>query len=188
VGFLAKANEEKAAAALEEAVRSGNVSFLCIRCDRTSTEPEGAASSLCGTCRKWIAAARLYPVELIWTLTVLSGPFTAGALAALNWKRIGDLRKAKIVTVLWLACGWGILLFGPSVFLPPIPFVGIIWLVVITAFISYATAGLGPLLTAHGTAGGPRGNVFLPILVALALAVPGGWLWISGVRRIVGFF
>jgi hypothetical protein len=187
MGFLAEANEAKAAAALAKAVESGSVSFLCIRCDRTSTDPEGAASSLCPTCRSWIAGIRLWPVGMIWAMAVASGPFTAGALALLNWKRIGDLQKARIVGLQLCGACLGLLFFGLAVFLPPIPCVGLIWLGVTAAITAYATAGLGPLLTAHAAAGGARGSVSFPILVALALALPGGAMWINGLRRIVGF-
>ena len=85
MGFLEKAIEAQADAALDSAVQSGEVSFLCIRCDRVSTDPEGAKASLCPTCRKWMIDVRPYPVELIWGMAVATGPFTAGVMAALTW-------------------------------------------------------------------------------------------------------
>jgi len=141
MGFLAEANEARAAEVLARAVESGEVSFLCIRCDRTSTDPAGAASSLCPVCRSWIAGVRLWPVGMIWAMAVASGPFIAGAMAALNWRQIGDRRKARLVGLQLLGAGAGVLFFGPAVFLPPIPFVGLIWLGVTAAIIGYATAG-----------------------------------------------
>jgi len=74
MGFLEKAREQQAEAALARAVESGEVSFLCLRCDRTSTDPEGVPSSLCPACRKWIAGVRLYPVGFIWGMAVPPGP------------------------------------------------------------------------------------------------------------------
>jgi len=186
MGFLAEANEQKAAAALARAVEIGEVSFLCLRCDRTSTDPEGAASSLCPACRKWIAGARLYPVGFIWGVAIASGPFIAGGLAVLNWWRIGDRQKMTKVGLPLGGAGLGLLFFGPLVFLPPIPCVGLIWLGVTAALIAYATAGLGPMLTAHAATGGRRGNLVVPILIALVLAAPGGWIWIVGMKKFFG--
>jgi hypothetical protein len=192
MGFLTKAIEEQAEAALTSAAQSGEVSFLCIRCDRVSTDPEGVKASLCPTCRKWMANVRLYPVPLIWGMAVVTGPFTAGAMAALTWHRIGDRRKTRIVALQLLACMVGILLYGPTVFLPPVPFAAaplpfssLIWMIVTAAVIGNATAGLGPLLTAHGAAGGRRANPVIPVLLALILAAPGGWLWVAGIKKIV---
>jgi len=185
MGFLSQAIEQQAEAALVSAARSGEVSFLCIRCDRVSTDPEGVKASLCGTCRKWIAAVRLYPLPLIWVLAVFNGPFVAGTLAALSWKRIGDIRKAQIVVVQLVACLAGLLFYGPFAFLPPVTLGGLLWLFVTAAVIGYATAGLGPLLTAHRSAGGRQGNFIMPVLVALALAAPGLWIWYSAITAII---
>lgn len=185
MGFLTKAIEEQADAALVAAAQSGEVSFLCIRCDRVSTDPEGVKASLCGTCRKWIAAVHLYPLPLIWTLAALNGPFVAGALAALSWRRIGDLRKAQIIVVQLVACLAGLLFYGPMAFLPPVSLGGLPWLFVSVAVVGYATGGLGPLLTAHRSAGGRQGNFIVPVLVALVLAAPGLWIWYSAISALV---
>src|SRR6185295_5221451 len=166
-----------AAATLEAARREG-ASFMCLRCDRvTKDDFEGLASSLCGTCRPIIASARMYPVGLIWTLAILTGPFTAGVLALLNWKRIGDKRRAWIIFAQLVALFVGAVFYGPAVFLPPVPAASLIWLFFVALFISTATAGIGPVLTAHQAAGGRTGNLFIPIGVAVALAVPAGYLW-----------
>jgi len=182
MGFLAKANEAQAAAPVGSA--EGGLEFKCIRCDRPSTDPEGVGTSLCPTCRPWIAGARLYPGWLIFVLSLASGPFVAGVLAWLNWKRVGDLRRAKVIGGSLAGLGVAMLFIGPAVFLPPYPFVSWIWFGVTQFEIMVAMGGFQKLLAAHEELGGRRESPIVPILVALVLAAPGAALWALGFRHV----
>ena len=183
MGFLQKVIEQQAASV---PATPGADSFLCNGCDRVTRDPDGLASSLCSDCRPKLESARLYPVQLIWTLAVTTGPFTAGTLAALNWKRVGKSRKARNIVLQMLALLLGVLFVGPAVFLPPVPAAGLIWLIIVATFIGRATAGLGPILFSQRAVSAKRANILVPIAAAITLAIPASLLWFRMVRHRFG--
>jgi len=120
---------------------------------------------------------KLYPPGYLWAVGLLGNGAAASVLAALNWSRIGNQRRAKGAWAMAVGC---MIVSAIAVSLPQgqLP---------ITAFVSFlatqrATDGWKPIFDEHLAAGGKRASLLFPILVvalvvlaiafALALVLP----------------
>jgi hypothetical protein len=183
MGFLQKNLEEMARP------KPGD-SFVCARCDQASNDPSGAASGLCPGCTPIVASVSLYPARWIWGLAMATGPFTAGTLAALNWRRLGNTPKSHRIFLQLGGLLLAVLIIGPAAFMPPVFAGGFIvvavWVSLVSIVIARATSPLSAIEAAHTAIGGAKANVVVPVMIASGLALPAAFIWFQMMRRRFG--
>ncbi len=121
---------------------------------------------LCAACgeriKQEIQSTRLWPVGYIWGVGVLLNGVTGAILSALNWKRLGDERRAREA---WTIAGIGAAAFVAIIAIPKVP--GVLGMVVSIAMTRHAVKGLEVPWSTHKAQSGPVANRLLPILATL---------------------
>jgi hypothetical protein len=109
---------------------------------------------------------RLYSHNQVMLATLLGSPIAGGALASLNWRRLGKEKEARQ----WLAMGAGftVLVVALALVLPEsVPGTGIA-IGSVVGMRHAALVGQGPAVAAHVAAGGKLAPWWHAILVGLA--------------------
>lgn len=111
---------------------------------------------------KEIRNTRLWPVGYIWGVGVLLNGVTASILCALNWKRLGDDRRAREA---WIIAGVGAAAMVGVITIPKVPaFAGLVLSILMT---KQVIRGLEVPWRTHKAQSGPVANRLVPILATI---------------------
>jgi hypothetical protein len=119
-----------------------------------------------------------------------TGPFTAGTLAALNWRRLGNTSKANGILLQLGGLLLAVLIIGPAAFMPLVfagGFIAVaVWVSLVSTVIARATSSLSAIEAAHEAVGGAKANLVLPVMIASSLAIPAAFIWFQMMKRRFG--